>query len=173
VRIASNRTNTPIWLITDAWLNRTNLSMAAQMAASTGLASSSFRGSASLTGSSTHANKSGLSMPTKYGNHCVRSNYGFTSSLSPSWMVFWARLSMLSYALAICLPTRAHAASPLPGTTLGLSLLGPWTWKYCDLWRLPNNRWQYTRVYPWSIRACNSFSFVLLGRPRFFPADYP
>jgi hypothetical protein len=80
-------------------------------------------------------------MPTKYGNYCVCSNYGFTSSLSPFWMVFWARLLMLFYALAICLPTRAYAASLLPGTTLGLLSLGPWTWKYCDLWRLLNNRW--------------------------------
>jgi hypothetical protein len=64
-------------------------------------------------------------MPTKYSNYCVRSNYEFTSSLSLSWIVFWARLLMLSYALAICLPTRAYAASPLPSTTLGLSSLGP------------------------------------------------
>jgi hypothetical protein len=84
VRIAFNRTNTLIWLMTDAWLNRTNPSMAVQMAASTGSAFSSFRGSGSVTGSSTHANKLGLSMPTKYGNHCVRSNHGFTLSLSPS-----------------------------------------------------------------------------------------
>jgi hypothetical protein len=79
-------------------------------------------------------------MPTKYGNYCVRSNHGFTSSLSPSWMVFCARFLMPSYARAICSPTCAHAASPSTGTTLGLSSLGPWTWKYCDPWRLPNNR---------------------------------
>jgi hypothetical protein len=84
VRIASNCTNTLIQSITDAWLNRTNLSMAVQIATSTGLASLSFCGLASLTGSFTHANKSGLSMPTKYSNHCVRSNYGFTLSLSLS-----------------------------------------------------------------------------------------
>jgi hypothetical protein len=173
VRIASNCTNTPIWSMMDAWLNRTNLSMAVQIAASTGSASSFFLGLASATGSSTHANKSGLSIPTKYGNHCVRSNYGFTSSLSLSWIVFWVRFLMLSHALAICSPTCAYVASPSTCTMLGLSSRGPWTWKYCDLWRLPNNRWQYTRVYPWSIRACNSFSFVLLGRPRFFPADHP
>jgi hypothetical protein len=64
-------------------------------------------------------------MPTKYGNHWVRSNYGFTLSLSPSWMVFCARFSTFSHALAICSPTRAHAASLLTGTLLGLSLSGP------------------------------------------------
>jgi hypothetical protein len=124
VRIASNRTNTLIWLITDAWLNCTNLFMAAQMAASTGSASSFFCGSVSLTGSSTHANKLGLSMPIKYSNYCVRFNYGFTSSLLLFWMVFWACLLMLFYALAICLPTCAYAALLLSGTTLGLLLLG-------------------------------------------------
>jgi hypothetical protein len=113
--MASNRTNTPIWLIMDAWLNRPNPSMAAQMAASTGSASSPFLGSASAMGSSTYANKSGLSMPTKYGNYCVCSNYGFTSSLSPSWMVFRARFSIFSYALAISSPTCAYAASLLMG----------------------------------------------------------
>jgi hypothetical protein len=64
-------------------------------------------------------------MPTKYGNYCVCSNYGFTLSLSLSWIVFWARLLMLFYALAICLPTRAYAASLLSSITLELSSLSP------------------------------------------------
>ena len=171
VRIASNRTNTPIRSMTDAWLNRANPSMAAQIAASTGSASSSFLGSGSVMGSSTHANKSGLSMPTKYGNHCVRSNHGFTSSLSPSWMVFCARFSMLSHVLAICSPTWAHAASPSTGTTLGLSSPGSWTWKYCDPWPCTNSRWQWTVLQPLPTRLCIFFCSTRLGRPSLTAGD--
>jgi hypothetical protein len=66
-----------------------------------------------------HAINSGRSMPTKYGSYCVCSSYGFTLSCSPSWMVFCARFSMFSHALAICSPTCAHAASLLTGTGSG------------------------------------------------------
>jgi hypothetical protein len=64
-------------------------------------------------------------MPTKYGNYCVCSNYRFTLSLLPSWIVFCARFLMPSYARAIYLPTCAYAASLLTSTILELSSLGP------------------------------------------------
>lgn len=40
-------------------------------------------------GSLMFSNKYGLCSALKHGCHCVRSNHGFTSSFSPSWIVFW------------------------------------------------------------------------------------
>ncbi|KAF1940415.1 hypothetical protein EJ02DRAFT_456043, partial [Clathrospora elynae] len=79
---------------------------------------------------------SGLSIPTKYGYHCIRSSHGFTSSLSPSWMVSCARFSIFSHTLSISLPTWSHATAVSVGKLLGawlalaglldLEILRPW-----------------------------------------------
>jgi hypothetical protein len=61
-------------------------------------------------------------MPTKYGNYYVRSTYRFTLSFLPACIVFYASVLTLAYALAICLPTCAYAASLLIGTTSSLLL---------------------------------------------------
>jgi hypothetical protein len=68
-----------------------------------------------------HANKLGPSISTKYGNYPVRSNYRFTLSFSPSWIVVVACFLMLAYASAISLPTRFYAALLLTGIGCGPS----------------------------------------------------
>jgi hypothetical protein len=143
------------------------------MAASTGSASLSCPGSGLATGRSMHANNAGLSMPTKYGIYCVRSNYGFTSSFLLSWMVSWARFSMLSYTLAICLPTCAHAAW-LPGTGCMFAVwdLASWTWKYCEPCSWINSCWYNTAPNPLSRRSCILFLDTRPGRPLLPAVDY-
>ena len=88
----------------------------------------------------------------------------------------WLRATSLAGSIAPDFPICAHAASPSTGTD-SRPPAGPWlgacTWKYCEPWRLLNNRWQYTRVYPCYICACNLFSVIRLGRPRFFPTEHP
>jgi hypothetical protein len=85
-------------------------------------------------GSSTHANKLGLSMLTKHSNYRERSDYWFTLSLSPSRIVFCARFLMLSHALAICSPTCAYTALLFKGMVSRPPLMGCCTLKYLDLW---------------------------------------
>jgi hypothetical protein len=98
------------------------LSITAYIAALTGLAYYFYLGLGSTIGSLTYAINLGRSIPTKYSNYCVRSTYRFTLSLLPTCIVFCARVLILAYALAICLPTCAYAASLLTGTTSSLLL---------------------------------------------------
>jgi hypothetical protein len=80
VQIASSRTNMLTHSITDAWLKHVNPTMAAHIAASTGLGSKSLLGSGLAAGFLIHTIKSTRSMPTKYGSHCVCSTHGLTLS---------------------------------------------------------------------------------------------
>jgi hypothetical protein len=86
-------------------------------------------------------------------------------------MVLIARLSTLSHALAIASRTRAHAASPLMGTTPGSSSSGGYTSKYCDPGPWINSRWQCTRLQPSSTCSWISFCAARQRWPPLLPTD--